>query len=374
MGSLIETRRRIMLDTSHLETASGSVASFHTDMKSKLKECKLYFSPVQSGSGDPSPDNVRPISGRNSITITHCGKNILDLESLFQHWESLYTKTGDDSYFVRATGVGCRKPFEFFDDDTIVSMNGSVTDSENAARWRFELLNKNGTRVGLLGALSGNSSGIYQVPNVSANKYRLNYGTAGAGATFENIQVELGTECTEYESYKGTDLQIDWSDLGTKYGGYVDLVSGELVIDHSILTIDGTANWKVVSTNKFYYEDIGADVFDYQESIGELSNLYPYSGTAQSGSNKVTINKSFYLQHSPASTVQDTWYNRVWVYDTDYTFSTFKDMLNSTALQVTYKMRYSQTYQLTPQTIKTLIGRNNIWSDAGDVEVTYWTH
>ena len=247
---MIERKKAILLNEPHLETTSGSIASFQTDMKSKLKECKLYFSPVQSGSGDPSPTNVRPIAGFNGITVYHSGSD-------------------------RTTPL---------------------------------------------------------------------------------------------------EIPILWSDLGTKYGGYVDLVSGELVIDHSILTIDGTANWKVVSTNKFYYEDIGADVFDYQESIGELSNLYPYSGTAQSGSNKVTINKSFYLQHSPASTVQDTWYNRVWVYDTDYTFSTFKDMLNSTALQVTYKMRYSQTYQLTPQTIKTLIGRNNIWSDAGDVEVTYWTH
>lgn len=31
-------------------------------------------------------------------------------------------------------------------------------------------------------------------------------------------------------------------------------------------------------------------------------------------------------------------------------------------------------YQLTPQTIHTLRGVNNIWSDAGDVTVTYWTH
>ena len=32
---------------------------------------KVSWEPVQEGSGDPSPDNIRPITGRNSVTITH---------------------------------------------------------------------------------------------------------------------------------------------------------------------------------------------------------------------------------------------------------------------------------------------------------------
>lgn len=31
------------------------------------------WEPTQEGSGDPSPDNIRPIKGRNSVTITHNG-------------------------------------------------------------------------------------------------------------------------------------------------------------------------------------------------------------------------------------------------------------------------------------------------------------
>ena len=38
-------------------------------MAAPLKECKIHFNPVQEGSGDPSPDNVRPISGWNNIQI-----------------------------------------------------------------------------------------------------------------------------------------------------------------------------------------------------------------------------------------------------------------------------------------------------------------
>ena len=36
-----------------------------------------HIEPVQAGSGDPSPDNVRPISGRTNAKLTRCGKNLL---------------------------------------------------------------------------------------------------------------------------------------------------------------------------------------------------------------------------------------------------------------------------------------------------------
>lgn len=72
MGGInaLEVRRRILLNTPHVETASGSIATFQTDMVGKLKECKIYFEPVQEGSGDPSPDNVRPITGWTGCEVT----------------------------------------------------------------------------------------------------------------------------------------------------------------------------------------------------------------------------------------------------------------------------------------------------------------
>lgn len=34
-----------------------------------LTECKVTFTPIQAGTGTPSPDNIRPISGRNSVKV-----------------------------------------------------------------------------------------------------------------------------------------------------------------------------------------------------------------------------------------------------------------------------------------------------------------
>lgn len=40
--------------------------------------CKVNWKPTQEGSGDPSPDNVRPIKGRNSVKVERCGENVIE--------------------------------------------------------------------------------------------------------------------------------------------------------------------------------------------------------------------------------------------------------------------------------------------------------
>lgn len=50
-------------------TASGNPATFTTDVSRPLKACTVTFAPVQSGTGDPSPENIRPISGWDGISV-----------------------------------------------------------------------------------------------------------------------------------------------------------------------------------------------------------------------------------------------------------------------------------------------------------------
>ena len=64
-------RRNIILNSSpHIESASGAIASFNTDMETPLKELKAYFTPIQEGTGNPSPTNVKPISGWTGANIS----------------------------------------------------------------------------------------------------------------------------------------------------------------------------------------------------------------------------------------------------------------------------------------------------------------
>lgn len=48
---------------------SGNPVSFISNVKKPLSECNVGFLPVQAGSGDPSPSNIRTIGGWTSLTI-----------------------------------------------------------------------------------------------------------------------------------------------------------------------------------------------------------------------------------------------------------------------------------------------------------------
>jgi hypothetical protein len=55
-------------------TLTGSIVTFNSQYAGlPLKSCKVSVTATQNGSGTPSPDNVRPISGHDSITISHSG-------------------------------------------------------------------------------------------------------------------------------------------------------------------------------------------------------------------------------------------------------------------------------------------------------------
>ena len=57
--------------TSEFSTADGGL----------LSKCVIDLVPVQSGSGDPSPDNVRPISGHTEVDLYNVGKNLFDKDN-----------------------------------------------------------------------------------------------------------------------------------------------------------------------------------------------------------------------------------------------------------------------------------------------------
>ena len=68
----------------------------------------VSLEPKQAGSGDPSPDNVRPISGYDSVTVNVRGKNLLSDEN-FQSSEKngiTFTKMGNGVVHIEGTATG----------------------------------------------------------------------------------------------------------------------------------------------------------------------------------------------------------------------------------------------------------------------------
>ena len=77
------------------EFPSAPVISFNTPESIAFDKVEVDINPLQSGSGNPSPVNVRPITGYDTVNVTVCGKNIFDNSSA--NWKN--------GYFINASGV-----------------------------------------------------------------------------------------------------------------------------------------------------------------------------------------------------------------------------------------------------------------------------
>lgn len=69
------------------KTASGNIATFSDAASVPVVSLIAKINPSQSGSGDPSPTNVRPISGYTGINIYHSGSDTDTYNTVTIDWE-----------------------------------------------------------------------------------------------------------------------------------------------------------------------------------------------------------------------------------------------------------------------------------------------
>lgn len=71
-----------------VNTFSGEVVSFNADKAFPVVDISANIVAVQSGSGDPSPSNVRPIIGFTGCTVTRSGAEEQDTQTYSISWQS----------------------------------------------------------------------------------------------------------------------------------------------------------------------------------------------------------------------------------------------------------------------------------------------
>lgn len=181
------------------------------------------WEPTQEGSAEPSPDNVRPIKGRDSVTVTRCGETLwsLDKITLQTYNSNITTKIDMDAvnllprnvqlYFSGECSTGTLREVRFYDG----------TGAE------IGTLRANGGRSTVLKA--GNIATVRLYAGLDENRER----------TCTNLQITLGTTApTTYAPYTGQTATITLP--RTIYGGTVDAVTGEGQETRALLTLTGT--------------------------------------------------------------------------------------------------------------------------------------
>lgn len=296
--------------------------------------------------------NICPISGRQSMTVTGAGKNLFD-ESKATDGVFINANTGAEiispnfvasdyikvlsnaDYYTNAYGVGSTYTVSFFD-----------------ANKRY-IGRANLTNAGVFN--TGDASYV----RVSTDKRQI---------TAEQLMLNYPSTDTAYHAYNGQQIEVQ---LGqTVYGGTVDVTTGEMTI-----------SWA--------YEDIKANVAQYSRRNADTSGQYFYtrriSDCAVSYTN-VNLNQKFtsgvivnpyeYSRFGktdvanvlPAATGSDV---RVGSFGYDTLEDWVAYVQSQEVMGIAYTLAEPITVTLTPEQLTTVLGTNNVWSDADSVSVDY---
>ena len=325
-------------------TASGAIATFTDGADMPAKSVIVNIEPQQSGSGTPSPENVRQISGWESVSVDVCGKNFLNLLDFAPNGEY----SADGSSFTAPAAVSTN-PIRLFNQPTNITVSfSSCATSINGLRFRF--FNED-TVLGQYNILaSGDSYTINNCTHVA-----ITHGSAGGNPwtiTEPMIRLASDTDAT-FAPYNG---HTTTTPLGrTVYGGTLDVVSGVLTVDRAIVD-GGSLNW-TYWYDSYFYAIVTGKTADTTTDI--MCDIYPTTNgaTGTNGIFNVVANKTI-----------------AYICDTELSHDASGAAALETKLSghsIAYKLATPQTYTLTGQEINTLLGDNNVWADCGDVEVVY---
>ena len=397
MGNLILNRRKILLNEPHIQTVSGDLCDFKTDVPGKIKSCIVRFEPMQEGTGDPSTENVRNITGYTGCKLTRTGRNMLGGSLLQESLKYALPNSTDypaDRYFQFTSGATTAHSFTVYSGLTrlVAGSTTSIFKPKTSYTMLFTIYKTGGTGSNIAYYLV-DSSTLYGTTAVSsAETKQLTRTVTSASNTLLQITkrnssratrfyydesgvFEGDVPATEFEPYKGTSIDADWSSsVGTAYGGYIDLISGQMVLTKELVTITGG-----LSSGQAAYSRYPFASNDYASDVDSASNIYPfYSGTTASlpvGYIRIVKSSSSYGKtsyialHLTSDTASTAAARR------DYDNAKLAELANNgTPLQVLYSLVTPKVYQLDPVTLSALRGQNYVWNTIGATEVSYYTH
>ena len=311
---------------------------------------------TQSGSGTPSPDNVRPLTGFDSATLWHTGKNLLHCTGLKSNKGITASENADGSITVAGTPTSTYA--DIMTTKSQVLKAGTYTFSISKtlachATIRLAYSSAAGDYVSL-GISAGQTSATVTAAR-DVHSWRLYVSGMTAGTAINEtfyMQVEAGSEPTAYEPCTESVMPFTFDASPTVYSGTLDVLTGVLTVNQVLRTFtevirleESTYVARIAEDGKSWSTKVR---YSYLKTVG---NVLPAEGE---GSVPSTLGRL--LICLPGVTTEEE----------------CNAYLAENPLQVAYELGTPLTYQLTPVEVITILsGQNYFWSDAGDVTVRY---
>lgn len=311
---------------------------------------KAKWEPMQEGSGTPSPENIRPIKGRDSVKVKRCGENLLNINSF-----NKFTVNGITYEYVPDGGIH------------VSGTATSNTSSQTFPVWHlptgkyhgldagegilsFLVVHRNGKDLWLT------AKGIFEIlaGDVTMYWYMVTISGTTVDKTVYPYIVPGTTAPTTYKPYIGQTATLTLPE--TVYGGEVDAVTGEGQETWETLTLDGTEGWAIRDTfigvyNLLSPTDNGKGIcthFDVKRNYSGDCIIIEKNGT-------VYLGRALFDKYTV-----DTW--RAYL---------AAQNAAGTPVQITYKLAEPVPFTATgAQPIPALAGVNTVLTDADSATVT----
>lgn len=327
--------------------------------------CKVSWEPTQEGSGTPSPENIRPIKGRDSVTVTMCGENLFNpawMPEKVLNNGLTWTTTSDGTVTANGTANGT----SYYNSNYFSFPAGTYTISA-MSHFRISIINRDAGYLTIAAQQIGKPC-TFTVENY-IQKTTLFFAASG---TLDNVsakpQIEKGTTATTYAPYTGQTSTLTLPRI--IYGGTVDAVTGEGQETWKLITLDGTEKWMVSGKfldNKtdWYYvsSKIPNAVNAAPQKGNEICSHYPHADIANTNTAQGCAIVRGAIRVRWGDTIPD---------DADaWKAYLAAQYAAGTPVQIAYKLAEPVPFTVTgAQPISALSGVNTLLTDADSVTVT----
>ena len=191
-----------MMNALEIQTATGNPVVFNTQMAKPLNNLVIPLTYIQEGSGDPSPSNIRPISGVSSLSAYRTGVNIFDEE-----FEEGMLSTTDGQNTPGPSNIRSKNYISVVPGEKYAVRYTAVASGTNLRLFYYKAdkTYKGNNWCG--------STGIY-IADSDVHYIRFYMDTSYSASGDKKISINYPYTETEYVPYDGVKLDVTFPALG----------------------------------------------------------------------------------------------------------------------------------------------------------------